>query len=37
MINEVDSYLVFLRVCELVDKCLVVKNEKGLILELIIH
>ena len=30
MINEVDPYLVFLRVCELVDKCSVVKIEKGL-------
>ena len=29
MINEVDPYLVFLRVCELVDKCSVVKIEKG--------
>ena len=30
MINEVDPYLVFLRVCELVNECTVVKNEKGL-------
>ena len=29
MINEVDPYLVFLRVCELVNECAIVRNEKG--------
>ena len=29
MINEVDPYLVFLRVCELVNECTIVRNEKG--------
>ena len=29
MINEVDPYLVFLKVCETIDKCSVVKNNKG--------
>ena len=29
MINEVDPYLVFLRVCEQIDKCSVVTNNKG--------
>ena len=29
MINEVDPYLVFLKVCETIDKCSVIKNNKG--------
>ena len=29
MINDVDSYFLFLRVCELVNECTVVRNEKG--------
>ena len=29
MINEVDSYLVFLRICQLAKKCVVVKNSSG--------
>ena len=27
MINQVDAYLVFVRVCELIDECSVVKNK----------
>ena len=29
MINKVDPYLVFLRVCELIHKCSVITNNKG--------
>ena len=29
MIKEVDPYLVFLRVCELVNECAIVRNGKG--------
>ena len=29
MINEVDPYLVFLRVCELIHKCSVITNNKS--------
>ena len=29
MINEVDPYLVFLRICQLAKKCVVVKNGRG--------
>ena len=29
MINKVDPYLVFLRVCELVNECAIVRNEQG--------
>ena len=29
MINEVDPYLVFPRVCQLVNKCTVIKNDRG--------
>ena len=29
MINECDSYLVFLRVCELSNKCSILRNDKG--------
>ena len=29
MINEVDPYLLFLRVCQLFNKCAVIKNDRG--------
>ena len=29
MINEVASYLVFLRICQFVNKCAVIKNDIG--------
>ena len=36
MTNEVDPYLLFLRICQLTKKCAVVKNGRVSILQLII-